>query len=97
MFDGLVMFKPGTTDVEPALATKWEPSADGLTWTFHLRSGVKFHDGTDFNADAVKFNFDRWNDPKNQFRPNKENEGVGFEYWHDFMLIDDKKPLFKSL
>ncbi|HLQ32552.1 MAG TPA: ABC transporter substrate-binding protein [Chloroflexota bacterium] len=97
MFEGLVRFKPGTTDVEPALAEKWQASSDGLTWTFNLRKGVKFHDGTDFNADAVKFNFDRWSDDKNQFRPTKENEGVGFEYWHDFMLIDEKKPMFKSL
>jgi peptide/nickel transport system substrate-binding protein len=44
--------------IEPRLATKWEASADGLSYTFYLRKGVKFHDGTDFNAQAVKFNFD---------------------------------------
>lgn len=43
----------------PALAETWEMSDDGKQWTFHLRQGVKFHDGADFNADAVIANFDR--------------------------------------
>ncbi|MFN8378073.1 MAG: ABC transporter substrate-binding protein [Anaerolineae bacterium] len=43
----------------PALATSWEASEDGLTWTFHLREGVKFHDGTDLTAQAVKDSIDR--------------------------------------
>lgn len=43
----------------PALATSWEVSSDGLEWTFHLRTGVKFHDGTPFNAAAVKYSVDR--------------------------------------
>jgi len=50
IYDSLVKYKPGTVDVEPGLAQSWETSADGLTWTFHLRQGVKFHDGTPFNA-----------------------------------------------
>ena len=60
IFEGLVGAKPGTTDVEPLLATKWKPSEDGKTYTFDLREGVKFSDGTDFNGEAVCANFDRW-------------------------------------
>jgi peptide/nickel transport system substrate-binding protein len=45
--------------LQPLLATKWAPSSDGMSWTFTLRSGVKFSDGTPFNAQAVKFSIDR--------------------------------------
>jgi len=57
----LVALKPGSgSDIVGGLAESWTISPDGLTYTFKLRSGIKFQDGTDFNADAVKFNFDRW-------------------------------------
>ena len=46
-------------DTEPGLFTHWEHSADGLTWTYHIRKGVKFHDGTPLNAGVVKENWDR--------------------------------------
>ena len=59
IYESLLRFKSGTTELEPSLAEKWEISPDGLTYTFYLRKGVKFHDGTPFNAEAVKFNFDR--------------------------------------
>ena len=50
---------PGSTEpFTPCLATSWEVSKDGLTWTFHLRQGVKFHDGTPFNAAAVKYSLE---------------------------------------
>ncbi|MFS7244707.1 ABC transporter substrate-binding protein [Rahnella inusitata] len=65
IFDGLVRNGEGKLDIEPALATRWEISPDGLTYRFHLREGVKFQDGTPFNAEAVKFTFDRMLDDKN--------------------------------
>ena len=60
IFEGLVGTKPGTADPAPLLATSWESSADGLSTTFTLRDGVSFSDGTDFDADAACWNFDRW-------------------------------------
>lgn len=59
VYDTLVGFKPGTTEIVPALATEWTISADGTEYTFKLRQGVKFHDGTPFNADAVVFSHGR--------------------------------------
>uniref|UniRef100_UPI003119547E ABC transporter substrate-binding protein n=1 Tax=Arthrobacter sp. G119Y2 TaxID=3134965 RepID=UPI003119547E len=60
IFEGLVGVKPGTADPEPLLAKSWETSEDALTYTFELEEGVTFHDGTEFNAEAVCANFDRW-------------------------------------
>lgn len=51
---------------QPALAESWTVSPDGKTYTFALRKGVKFHDGTPFNAEAVKFNLDRVANPENK-------------------------------
>src|SRR5262245_49751312 len=67
MFEGLVMLdltKPqeARAKLKPALAEAWTISDDGLVYTFKLRQGVKFHDGTDFNADVAKWNYDRFMD-----------------------------------
>ncbi len=60
IFEGLVGTEPGTADPAPLLAESWEQSEDGLDYTFQLKEGVTFHDGTDFDAEAVCTNFDRW-------------------------------------
>lgn len=78
--ESLLAYDKETTDVVPSLAESWESNEDGTEWTFKLREGVKFQDGTDFNADAVVFNFERWWDPAN---PYHSDEQV-FEYW-DYM------------
>ena len=59
IYEGLVKYADDSTEIEPCLAESWDVSDDGLSYTFHLRQGVKFHDGTDFNAEAVKINYDR--------------------------------------
>lgn len=61
VYENLVRFKEqsGSLELEPGLATDWSNSPDGLTWTFNLRKGIKFHDGTPFNADAVVYYFKR--------------------------------------
>jgi peptide/nickel transport system substrate-binding protein len=65
VFDNLV-YLGNDGQFHPGLANSWEISEDGLTATFHLRDDVVFHDGTEFNADAVKFHFDRCVDPATQ-------------------------------
>jgi peptide/nickel transport system substrate-binding protein len=68
IMEGLVFLKPGTTKVKPRLAIRWANSGKGKIWTFWLRRGVKFHDGTPFNASAVCFNFNRWYNWKGPFQ-----------------------------
>ncbi len=62
VFDGLTRFTPDA-EVVPGLAERWEVSADGLTYTFHLRSGVQFHDGSRFSAHDVLRSWNRALDP----------------------------------
>jgi peptide/nickel transport system substrate-binding protein len=60
VYEGLTYTPEYDTQIaEPLLATSWEANEDGTVWTFHLREGVKFHDGTDFTAEAVKYSYER--------------------------------------
>ena len=86
IFNRLSQFERGSTKVIPGLATSWEVSDDGKTWTFHLREGVKFHTtpyfkpSRDFNADDVLFTFQRMLDKNHPFRKAYPSE---FPYFTD--------------
>ena len=75
IYDTLTAYHAGGSLPEPSLALSWTVSTDGITWTFHLREGVSFHDGTPLDAEAVVFNFERWWDPVNPY-----HDGT-FEYF----------------
>ncbi|HKJ91497.1 MAG TPA: ABC transporter substrate-binding protein, partial [Oceanipulchritudo sp.] len=79
VFEGLLAFKPGTLEVEPRLAESWEISPDGLTYTFILREGIRFHDGTPLNAESARYSFDRQMDPAHP----AHFPGASFQYWRN--------------
>ncbi|SEQ49519.1 dipeptide transport system substrate-binding protein [Pseudomonas cuatrocienegasensis] len=106
MFNRLAEFERGGTKAQPSLATSWDISEDGLTYTFHLREGVKFHSTDyfkptrDFNADDVLFTFQRMLDRDHPFRKAYPSE---FPYFTDMGLdqniakiekTDDKTVVF---
>lgn len=59
LFDTLVTYKPGTTELVGELAEKWESNPEATEWTFYLRKGVKLHDGTELTAEVVKYSIER--------------------------------------
>ena len=67
IYESLLEFDKESLEVLPGLALDWEVSEDGLSYTFYLEEGVTFHDGTEFNAEAVKVNFERWADPDHEY------------------------------
>src|SRR5437867_3745046 len=66
VFDTLVVWREGSTEIDPALATRWTASRDGLVWSFTLREGVKFHDGTPLTSTEVAASFERQLQPETQ-------------------------------
>src|SRR4051812_681951 len=89
VYNRLIEFAHGSTDIEPGLSEKWDVSPDGLTYTFHLRHGVKFQTTSffkptrEFNADDVVFTYERMLDPEQPFR---KAYPVPFPYFNDLGL-----------
>lgn len=92
MFNRLVEFDTGTTNIIPALAESWSAAADGLSYTFKLRKGVKFHStakftpSRDFNADDVLFSYNRMADPNHPLA--KTQPGATYAYFEDMGMKD---------
>jgi len=98
IYNRLVEFKIGTTDLEPSLAENWSISDDGLVYTFKLRQGIKFHKtkyfspGRDFNADDVLFSFNRQRDKSHPYF--KVSGGV-YKYYEDMAMSSLIKEIKK--
>jgi peptide/nickel transport system substrate-binding protein len=96
--EGLVRFKSGTSEIEPCLAESWEISEDGLRYTFRLRSGVVFHDGTPLDAEAAAWSFRRQMDPAHP----GHLPDASFQYWNylyqdivEVRVVDDATLEFR--
>src|SRR5262249_12946794 len=100
IYDSLVKYKRGTVEPEPGLAERWEVSPDGLTYTFHLRKGVKFHDGTPLTAQnyvkTIKRLLDK-NDPDSIFKTGHVESFIDDTYGSvaSYTALDDSTIEFK--
>lgn len=81
LYDTLMSLEGAPAEIRPGLAERWEASPDGTVWTFHLRRGVRFHDGTPLDAAAVVWNFERWRRSDHPQHVNQVRAGRSFEYW----------------
>ncbi|MBI2191709.1 MAG: ABC transporter substrate-binding protein [Planctomycetes bacterium] len=88
VFDTLITYAEESAELRPGLALKWEGSRDGLNWIFHLRPGVRFHDDTPFNAEAVLFTFQRLLDAENPYR-----FGGAFAYSPSYQMIESVRAV----
>lgn len=94
IYEGLLDFEPGEATVAPGLATEWSSTEDGLQWTFQIREGVSFHDGTDLTAQSICDNFERW---YNQVG-DAQSSAVTY-YWNNNFggfADDDRESLYES-
>ncbi|MGA1196856.1 MAG: ABC transporter substrate-binding protein [Candidatus Latescibacterota bacterium] len=89
IYETLVSFHAESTELAPGLAESWTASEDGLTWTFQLRKGVTFHDGSAFDAQAVVFSLAR------QFKPDHPFHNVegAYQYWSSMSMSDIVKDV----
>jgi peptide/nickel transport system substrate-binding protein len=87
IIEPLVRLEGTSTTPIPWLAESWE-TEDSQTWTFNLRQGVNFHDGTPFNAEAVKFNIDRWTNPDNEYRFGRTFEYYSYEFGDTLSIVE---------
>lgn len=78
IFEGLLQYKKGTLELEPCLAKSWDVDKSGLRYTFKLRRGVKFHDGTPLNAQSVVFSLLRQHDTRHE----AHSFSKVWDYWH---------------
>ena len=86
IFDQLLRFKPGTWELEPALATSWSHNEAHTEWTFKIRAGVTFHDGTALDGAAVAGAFERQRDPEH---PHHFDDGT-YAYWKDLFKFVER-------
>lgn len=96
IYEGLVRFRDGTLEPAPALARSWNIDDKGRTYTFRLRRGVRFHDGTPFNAEAVKFTFDRMLDEDHPYHHTGPFPlAFFFDAIEDIRVVDDHTVVFR--
>ena len=85
MYEGLVRYKSGATDIEPALAEAWDISPDGVQYVFHLKPGVTFHDGSPLTAQGVAFSFNRSVNKDDPLYQDAQGDYRGFPYTRDYI------------
>ena len=89
VYDTLLRFKPGSIEVEPSLAASWDHDEARTLWTFHIRDGVRFHDGTPCDGAAVVNAFERQRDPTHPHH----YDDAEFAYWKDlFGFVERVEP-----
>jgi len=92
VYETLVRYDPATGEVRPVLAESWESSEDGTVWTFRLRRGVVFHDGTPFNATAVKLSIER---AKRVYEETGRGCGYIWDSVEEIEVVDEYTVRFK--